>query len=225
MRQRVLHEFHDLAGHPGEQETARAIHNRFHWPNIPKSVRNHVKLCWICACGKKSKTSVTDMRPHQPTKPWEMVAVDLMGPYPITARRKRFILVLTDLFSRWVEAFPIATSDTQKLITIMEDEVFGRWGYPRSILSDNGPQFRSTLWQESCKKWQVKYHTTAIYSPRANPTERRNQEIKKGLRLSLMNRQHNQWDLKLPAILYHLRGRQNAATGFTPAKILFGERT
>ncbi|CAB0034242.1 unnamed protein product [Trichogramma brassicae] len=206
MRQRVLHEFHDLAGQPGEEETTRAISNRFHWPNIPKYVRNYVKLCWICACRKKSKTSATDMRPHQPTEPWEMVAVDLMGPYPITARRKRFILIVIDLFSRWVEAFPIATSDTQKLITLMENEVFGRWGYPHSILSDNGLQFRSTLWQESCIKMQVKYHSTAIYSPRANPTERRNQEIKKGLRLSLMNHQHNQWDLKLPTILYHLRG-------------------
>ncbi|CAB0030668.1 unnamed protein product [Trichogramma brassicae] len=149
----------------------------------------------------------------------------LHGPYPIiAARRKRFILVVTDLFSRWTEAFPMATSDTQKVIHIMEDEVFSRWGYPQSILSDNGPQFRSAKWQEACDKWQAKLHTTAIYSPRANPTERRNQEIKKGLRLHLMDQQqHQQWDLKLPEVLYNMRCRQNAATGHSPAYILFGK--
>ncbi|CAB0035442.1 unnamed protein product [Trichogramma brassicae] len=224
VKPRVLHDFHDAAGHPGEDETYRAIRNRFYWPNIRKNVRNHVKLCRICACGKKSKTSNADIRPHQPNEPWNSIAVDFMGPYPITARRKRFILVVTDLFSRWTEAFPMATSDTQKVIHIMEDEVFSRWGYPQSILSDNGPQFRSAKWQEACDKWQAKLHTTAIYSPRANPTERRNQEIKKGLRLHLMDQQqHQQWDLKLPEVLYNMRCRQNAATGHSPAYILFGK--
>ncbi|KAL7305098.1 hypothetical protein TKK_0002506 [Trichogramma kaykai] len=221
---RVLHDFHDAAGHPGEDETYRAIRDRFYWPNIKKSVRNHVKLCRICACGKKSKSSNTDIRPHQPKEPWSSIAVDFMGPYPITARRKRFILVVTDLFSRWTEAFPMVTSDTEKVIRIMEDEVFGRWGYPQSILSDNGPQFRSAKWQQACDKWQAKLYTTAIYSPRANPTERRNQEIKKGLRLHLMDQQqHQQWDLRLPQVLYDLRCRRNAATGQTPAYILFGK--
>ncbi|CAB0041804.1 unnamed protein product [Trichogramma brassicae] len=222
-RERVLHDFHDLAGHPGEQETYRAIGDRFFWPNLSKSVREHVKLCRVCACGKKSNTSTSDIRPHQPKEPWKSIAIDFMGPYPITARRKRFILVVTDLFSRWTEAFPLAASDTSKVIKILEDEIFSRYGYPQSILSDNGPQFRSIQWQQACEKWQTKLHTTAVYSPRANPTERRNQEIKKGLRLDLMDGQHNQWDLILPKVLYNMRCRQNAATGHSPAYVLFGK--
>ncbi|KAL7291774.1 hypothetical protein TKK_0014559 [Trichogramma kaykai] len=222
-RKRVLFEFHDQIGHPGEDETIRSIASRFHWPGQSNSVREHVKLCHICACGKKAKTSPTDMRPHQPTEPWKTIAVDFMGPYPITARRKRFILVVTDLFSRWTEAFAMTASDTPKLIKLLEEEVFGRWGYPQSILSDNGPQFRSLAWKQACEKWQCRLYTTAIYSPRANPTERRNQEIKKGLRLHLMGEQHNQWDLKLPSVLYDLRCRKNAATGVTPAHLLLGK--
>uniref|UniRef100_A0ABD2WGU9 RNA-directed DNA polymerase n=1 Tax=Trichogramma kaykai TaxID=54128 RepID=A0ABD2WGU9_9HYME len=222
-RKRVLFEFHDQIGHPGEDETIRSIASRFHWPGQSNSVREHVKLCHICACGKKAKTSQTDMRPHQPTEPWKTIAVDFMGPYPITARRKRFILVVTDLFSRWTEAFAMTASDKPKLIKLLEEEVFGRWGYPQSILSDNGPQFRSLAWKQACEIWQCRLYTTAIYSPRANPTERRNQEIKKGLRLHLMGEQHNQWDLKLPSVLYDLRCRKNAATGVTPAHLLLGK--
>ncbi|CAB0035522.1 unnamed protein product, partial [Trichogramma brassicae] len=106
---------------------------------------------------------------------------------------------------------------------LLEEEVFGRWGYPQSILSDNSPQFRSLAWKQACEKWQCRLYTTAIYSPRANPTERRNQEIKKGLRLHLMGKKHNQWDLKLPSVLYDLRCQKNAATGVTPAHLLLGK--
>uniref|UniRef100_A0ABD2WCX6 RNA-directed DNA polymerase n=1 Tax=Trichogramma kaykai TaxID=54128 RepID=A0ABD2WCX6_9HYME len=223
-RERVLYELHDLIGHPGEEETFRSIESRYYWPNLAHYVREHVKLCRVCACGKTSKYSKTNIRPHQPKVPWDTIALDFMGPYPITARRKRFILVVTDLFSRWTEAITMTTTDTTKVVEVLEKKVFSRWGYPKSILSDNGPQFRSTAWQEACQKWQAHMHTTAIYSPRANPTERRNQEIKKGLRLKLMGQQHNQWDLKLPQILFNMRCRKNAVTGVTPAYLLLGKQ-
>jgi hypothetical protein len=44
---------------------------------------------------------------HHPSTPLSIVALDLMGPYPQTAQGKRFVLVVTDLLSRWTEAFQI----------------------------------------------------------------------------------------------------------------------
>lgn len=61
-----------------------------------------------------------------------------------------------------------------------------------------------------------------MYHPPANPTERRNQEIKKGLRLDLQGRLHRDWDLHLPKVLFRIRTRANAATGFTPSGMLLG---
>jgi len=62
--------------------------------------------------------------------------------------------------------------------------------------------------------------TTPIYHPRGNPTERRNQEIKKGLRISLLDRAHNKWNEKIPEILFHLRNRRNESTGHSPAELM-----
>ncbi|KAG8227733.1 hypothetical protein J437_LFUL008571 [Ladona fulva] len=45
------------------------------------------------------------LRPHKPTNPWETIAVDLMGPYPRSPRGKTNLLVVTDMFPRWTEAF------------------------------------------------------------------------------------------------------------------------
>nr|CAD7414919.1 unnamed protein product [Timema poppensis] len=54
-----------------------------------------------------------------------------------------------------------------------------------------------------------------VYHSQANPTERRNQEIKKGIRLYIFEN-HRIWDLHLPQILFDLRYRRNKATGMTP---------
>ena len=145
-----------------------------------------------------------------------------MGPHPCTGNGKENLLVVTDLFSRWVEAFPLGSATAGKIVETLENNVFNRCGYPRSILSDNGPQFRSQQWDQAGMKWDTELWTTPIYHPRVNPTERRNQEVKSGLRLCLQDTSHRHWDKKIPEILFNLRSRRNAATGLTPSQVLFG---
>ena len=60
----------------------------------------------------------------------------------------------------------------------------------------------------------------AIYHPRANLAERRNQGIKKGLRLHLHDEDHKKWDLHLPNILCQLRSRRNATGNSVLLKLL-----
>lgn len=73
-----------------------------------------------------------------------------MGPYPRTARGKRFILTVTDTLNRWVEAFPLGTSTIPTIRKTLQDEDFSRWGYPGQILTDIGPQFDSNEWSNKC---------------------------------------------------------------------------
>ena len=142
---RVLYDYHDseYAGHPGAEETLRAILEFHYWPKMRDEVRDYVKRCFLCACCKCSNTAAAKtQRPHRPKRPWDTISIDLMGPYPRSSKGRRFILVATDMFSRWVEAFPIGSTESSRIIRLMEEEVFARWGYPRAIHSDNGPPVR-----------------------------------------------------------------------------------
>ncbi|KAH0817259.1 hypothetical protein GEV33_005532 [Tenebrio molitor] len=125
VRQRVLFSYHDeaLAGHPGAEETERSIAQHFHWPKLQESVRRYVRRCLLCAqykCG--SSQPAAPQKPRQPKRPFEAIACDLMGPYPRTPSGNRFILVVTDLFSRWVEGFAIPTSTTSVIVRLLEEE-------------------------------------------------------------------------------------------------------
>uniref|UniRef100_A0ABD2VXU9 Integrase catalytic domain-containing protein n=1 Tax=Trichogramma kaykai TaxID=54128 RepID=A0ABD2VXU9_9HYME len=145
-----------------------------------------------------------------------------MGPYPLTGDGNKCLLIVTDLFSHWVKAFPIAATDATTIAAKLESQVFTRWGFLQAILTDNDTQFSGRAWASACKTWQAYQWTTAMYRPQANPTERRNQEVKTALRIHLKGRPHVEWDLQIPKILFQLRNRKNAATGKSPAELLLG---
>lgn len=174
----ILEKYHDNpeAGHPGREETYLSIRQRFFWVHMRLDIKNYVQSCAVCACTKatnqKASSSMKGRRPHQP---WEVLALDLMGPYPRTARGKTGILVVTDLFTRWVEAFPIPEATSGRILLLLRTEVFSRYGYPRCLLTDNGSQFTSRQWLQTLSDWGIEHWTTPIYHPQANPTERRNQ--------------------------------------------------
>lgn len=133
-QQRVQYEYHDvdLAGHPGAEETVRAIQEDFFWDGMRQHIKEYVRACILCnTCKPYRPTQPVIQRPRQH---------DLKCSYLRSIRGRRFFFVVTDLYSRWVEAFPIGNSTAPKLIKILEAEVFQRFGYPRALLSDNGPQ-------------------------------------------------------------------------------------
>jgi hypothetical protein len=99
---------------------------------------------------------------------------------------------------RLFAGFAIPTSTTSEIVHLLE-EVFTRQGYPGAIVTDNGSQF-----------------------PRENPTERRNQELKKALRFRLVGRGQNTWDSELSTALFSVRRRRNAAMGMSPSLLLYG---
>ncbi|XP_064214537.1 uncharacterized protein LOC135266972 [Tribolium castaneum] len=225
IKERVLFEHHDatLAGHPGADESERLIRNNFHWPSLRQDVRDYVSTCLLCARFKKRPNqTLAPLRPRRPQRPFETIACDVMGPYPITPRGNRFIVTITDLFTRWVEAYPVQEASAKTIITIFDKEVFARFGYPKNIITDNGPQFTSSRWTKACQRWGCQPWTTATYTPRQNPTERRNQELKKLLKIHLHQKSQLDWDIQLPGILFTLRKRRNAATGQPPSQLLYG---
>nr|CAD7576693.1 unnamed protein product [Timema californicum] len=89
--------------------------------------------------------------------------------------------------------------------------------YEQLTRKDVSPKPDSSLWSkkpfQSC---QTTHYTMANYHPRENRMERRNQELKVGLRIHLQNQEHKYWDKALPHILFILRNRKNEATKQSP---------
>ena len=53
------------------------------------------------------------------------------------------ILVIVDAGSGWIEAFP-AGNRTSQTVKVQLSQIFARFGIPKILVSDNGPEFVSS---------------------------------------------------------------------------------
>ena len=74
-----------------------------------------------------------------------------MGPLPPTTAGNKYIVVVTDLFSKWVEAFPVKATDTETLASLLVNEIVCRYGVPSYLYSDQGANLTSNLMAALCK--------------------------------------------------------------------------
>ena len=96
------------AGHLGRRKTLSRLHGmKLCWKGMSQSVRSFVRSCRVCQQTKPSyQKKPGKMLTSTSTRPWETVAVDLMGPFPKSHAGHEYILVAVDHFSRFTEILP-----------------------------------------------------------------------------------------------------------------------
>ena len=91
--------------------------------------------------------------------------MDLVGPMPLTPRGNRWILVLTDHFTRWQDALAIPDATAPVIATTLDERVFRYFGLPKVIQTDQGAQFECRLMKELCTLWNIEHSRTTPYHP------------------------------------------------------------
>ncbi|MCP4340947.1 MAG: transposase family protein, partial [Desulfobulbaceae bacterium] len=136
--------------------------------------------CKECSATGKNAKSIRPppaVIPH-PTEPWTKLAIDITGPFANAPRKHRFIVVIIDYYSALPELLFMDDINSQKIIDWLED-IFGRFGNPREIISDNGPQFISTIFKRFLTSRSIVHSRTSFYAPQENgKVERFNRNIK-----------------------------------------------
>ena len=83
--------------------------------------------------------------------PMERVALDVVGPLPVTDRGNKYILVVGDYLSKWTEAYPIPDQTATTVADKFVKEFVSRYGVPEVLHSDQGRNFESQVFQEMCR--------------------------------------------------------------------------
>ncbi|KAK9674593.1 Integrase zinc binding domain [Popillia japonica] len=197
---------------------------KYYWPKLRADVANYVRRCAIClgtkpeqraAAGHLLSKSVTASRP------WQIISADLMGPLPRTSKGYTFIFVVCDIFSKFVLLFPLRAATASKVVQILEEQIFLLFGAPKTLVVDNGVQFRSRLMQSLAEKYGVHMAYNANYHAQCNPTERVNRVVKTMLTAYVKDR-HRLWDSYLQQVGFAIRSSKHEVTGQTPNFVNFG---
>jgi Integrase zinc binding domain len=112
LRSRLLHleHFPKVAGHPGMTRMFRSMRKRFFWKHMAADVSETIRQCPVCAknrVNERKRTSFLKLFPA--SSPLEYVSMDILGPLPKTEQGNRFLLVITDRFSKLTRTVPLRT--------------------------------------------------------------------------------------------------------------------
>ena len=111
------------------------------WPGIDQDVEYLIKRCHSCQVTSTSQAnnmSVPVTPTEIPENLWDMLAMDLKGPYPAVD----YLLALIDYRSRYPCVIQLTHVTTRNVITELH-KVFELFGYPRKLVTDRGQQFSS----------------------------------------------------------------------------------
>ncbi|UYV68861.1 hypothetical protein LAZ67_6001298, partial [Cordylochernes scorpioides] len=225
-RKEVMSEYHNhmLNGHLGVARTTYRLKNKYYWPSMLKDVSEFVKTCHLCQSRKGSNHLPSGLlQPIPPANyPFERIGIDFVGPLPSTKRRRKWIIVLTDYYTKYAETKAVSEATVKEVSTFLIEHIILRHGAPRFLISDRGSQFTSNLMKEVMKMCKVKHCFTTSYHPQTNGlTERLNRTLINMISMYVNTDQKN-WDEILPFITHAYNTTIQETTGYSPFFLLFG---
>ncbi|KAG8481686.1 hypothetical protein CXB51_026571 [Gossypium anomalum] len=148
--------------------------------------------------------------------------MDVIGPIsPKASNGHRFIFVVIDYFTKWVEAASYANVTKSAVSKFLKKEIICRYEMPERIISDNALNLNNSTIANVCSQFKIKHHNSSPYRPKMNgAVEAANKNIKKIV--GKMTETYKDWHEKLPFALYAYRTSVRTSTGATPFSLVYG---
>ena len=122
------------------------------------------------------------LRDDKVIKPWELLSVDLCGPWKIkcefeeaeegvqlqTRRVKIWTLTMIDEGSSWPEIAAIENKYAEEITTLVDDIWFARYPRPLYYIHDNGGEFIGSVFRKLLESYGVKPKPTTVKNPQGN---------------------------------------------------------
>lgn len=154
--------------------------------------------------------------------PLDRIAIDVIGPLPQSRRKNKYILIIGDYFTRWMEAYPIPHQKAEIIAQKVVMEFIARFGIPLELHSDQGSNFQSDLFKSVCSLLDISKTRTTPYHPSSNGMIERFNRTLGGMIKSFVNQNATDWNVYINLLLSAYRSTPHPATGYSPNYMMFG---
>ena len=206
----LLSELH--VSHPGIVRMKGLARAHVWWPGMSGDIEKTVRSCGACQSIRNRPPPVVLHSWPWPTGPWERIHVDYIGPF-----MGSMFLIVVDAFSKWLEVIHMTSTTTEKTLDALYT-LFARYGLPKKVVSDNGPQFIASSFVECMAANGIEHLRSAPYHPATNgEAERFVQTFNNSLKAG----QEDKGTLfqKLSRFLFMYRITPHSTTGVPPTEL------
>jgi hypothetical protein len=159
---------------------------------------------------------------YQAGSPMDRIQLDILGPFPLSKKGNKYILVVVDQFSKWTECYPLADQTAETIDNVLVKEFISRFGVPLKLHTDQGRNFDSDLMKRLSELMGLAKTRTTPYNPSSNGLiESFNRTVLQMMRCFVSQNQED-LDEHLPLLAGAYRSTPHTSTGFTPNRLMLG---
>ncbi|XP_071676894.1 uncharacterized protein [Lolium perenne] len=165
---KILRDIHagDCGHHAGARSiVAKAFRHGFYWPTAHDDATAIVRACAGCQkYASQSHMPSSALKTIPLTWPFAVWGMDMVGKFKTAPGGYTHLLVAVDKFTKWIEAKPIKKCDGKTATKFLRELIY-RYGYPHSIITDNGTNFAKGEMADFCEEKGIRLDLTAVAHP------------------------------------------------------------
>ena len=149
--------FHQIHGCINQQETIFIARKYIYFKNMHQVFPLMRERC--SSCGRRNKAlppNKFQLISHKYVEPWHFIALDHCGPIKPIINGCQYLLTVEDLFSGWVEIFPVPSTEAKYVVEKLALDICCRFGVPNTIVMDNHSAFIGSTMNNFCSSLDIK---------------------------------------------------------------------
>lgn len=223
--QSILQHHHDtvIGGHIGINRLYKKLKNLYYFPNMKYIVTKFVKSCESCKKNKHfSAVQENMMKTTTPTKVFDVVAIDTIGPFTISEKGNRYAVTIQCDLSKYIIAIPIPDKSADTIARAVVEGCILIYGPMKAIRTDQGTEYKG-VFDSVCKLLNINHTQATAYHPQTlGALERNHRCLNEYLRIFVNNLKNN-WDNWLNYYCFSYNTTPNTNHSYSPFEIVFGK--
>jgi hypothetical protein len=155
---------------------------------------------------------------------FEKWAIEFVGPInpPGKHTKARYIITATEYFTRWPEVRAVKDCSAATAAWFIFDDIITRFGCPKILMSDQGTHFIKKTIESLTREFKVHHQKSTPYHPQENGIVEAFNNILETKLTKICSVNKDDWDLRIPAVLWAYQTTCKKLTTHTPFKLVYG---
>ncbi|KAL0218925.1 hypothetical protein P9112_004578 [Eukaryota sp. TZLM1-RC] len=215
------------SGHPPTDIAWKKLKDSdFHWPNMKADLISHIAGCIPCQkTSPISKNSIPSTGSLNSAKrPFEYLHCDTIGPLSVDSYGNKYVIHFVDAFSKFSILVTVADVTALTVVNSILVHVYSVFGAPRSIHSDNGPEFSNKIFSLLCQFLNIEHTLSIPHFHQSNGlVERQHRTDLQALRKLLLDfADYQNWSDYIPICQLIVNSHPRKSLGTSPYFLFFG---